>query len=68
MTKNPIVRLARLEKHHRNLDARVETLAERPWLLPSEQKLIGELKRRRLRAKDRIVASRSAPHLRRLAG
>lgn len=52
------MRLQDLERQHRGLEAELEALMRRAYLTPLEQETARELKKRKLNAKDRIVALR----------
>ena len=49
-------RMRALETEHRTLDDRLKVLLRRAFLLPDEQREATELKRRKLQAKDELVA------------
>jgi hypothetical protein len=51
-------RIEDLEDQHRGLDAQVGALMRRAYLTPLEQQTARELKKRKLNAKDRLVALR----------
>jgi hypothetical protein len=53
-------RLSVVEARHRELDQRLKELGRRPFLTPSEQVEIAELKKRKLRFKDEMVALKRA--------
>jgi uncharacterized protein YdcH (DUF465 family) len=48
-------RLAELERHHRELDYQVSRLERRAYLTPTEQHVVSNLKKEKLRAKDEIA-------------
>jgi hypothetical protein len=56
MTVRQISRIEDLENQHRGLDAQVEALMRRAYLTPGEQQTARELKKKKLNAKDRIMA------------
>lgn len=58
MTERQATRLNDLEQQHRGLNAELEALMRRAHLTPIEQKEAQELKKKKLSAKDRIVALR----------
>jgi hypothetical protein len=58
MTERQAMRLQDLERQHRGLEAELEALMRRAYLTPLEQETARELKKRKLNAKDRIVALR----------
>ena len=45
-----------VEAHHRELDHRLKELGKRPFLTPSEQLEIAELKKHKLKVKDELLA------------
>jgi uncharacterized protein YdcH (DUF465 family) len=49
-------RIRRMEKQHQELDSRIDELGKRALLTPVEQREMGELKKRKLQAKDQIAA------------
>jgi uncharacterized protein YdcH (DUF465 family) len=49
-----------LEARHRQLHAEVHELERRAFLTPEEQRLIAELKKQKLLAKDELYAARRA--------
>jgi len=51
-------RLTELETRHRQLHAEVNELERRAFLTPNEQRLIAELKKQKLVAKDELYAAR----------
>ena len=51
-------RLTELETRHRQLHAEVHELERRTFLTPDEQRLIAELKKQKLVAKDELYAAR----------
>jgi uncharacterized protein YdcH (DUF465 family) len=53
-------RLTELEARHRQLHAEVHELERRAFLTPEEQRLIAELKKQKLLAKDELYAARRA--------
>ena len=53
-------RLTQLETRHRQLHAEVNELERRAFLTPDEQRLIAELKKQKLMAKDELYAARRA--------
>ena len=56
MTERQATRLNDLEQQHRGLNAELEALMRRAHLTPIEQQAAAELKKKKLSAKDRIVA------------
>lgn len=50
------MRIQSLEHQHRGLDAELAALMRRAYLTPLEQQTARELKKKKLRAKDRIAA------------
>jgi hypothetical protein len=48
--------IERLSRHHQALEHQLAGFAQRPWLTPEDEALSREIKKRKLRAKDRIVA------------
>lgn len=58
MTVRQVLRIEDLENQHRGLDAQIEALTRRAYLTPIEQQMARELKKRKLNAKDRIMALR----------
>jgi hypothetical protein len=56
MTERQAMRLQDLERQHRGLENELEMLMRRAYLTPLEQETARELKKRKLNAKDRIVA------------
>jgi hypothetical protein len=56
MTERQATRLNDLEQQHRGLNAELEALMRRAHLTPIEQQAAAELKKRKLNAKDRIMA------------
>ncbi len=53
-------RLTELEARHRQLHDEVNQLERRAFLTPEEQRLIAELKKQKLMAKDQLYAARRA--------
>jgi uncharacterized protein YdcH (DUF465 family) len=53
-------RLTELEARHRQLHDEVYQLERRAFLTPEEQRLIAELKKQKLLAKDQLYAARRA--------
>lgn len=53
-------RLQEVEARHRELDSRLKKLGKRAYLTPAEQLEASELKKRKLVAKDELVALRRA--------
>jgi uncharacterized protein YdcH (DUF465 family) len=51
-------RLSLVEARHRELDERLKELGRRPYLTPTEQVEMLELKKHKLRAKDELMALR----------
>jgi uncharacterized protein YdcH (DUF465 family) len=51
-------RLVELERLHRELDNKVSRLERRAYLTPSEQAVMSNLKKEKLRAKDAIASLR----------
>jgi uncharacterized protein YdcH (DUF465 family) len=51
-------RLSRLVQKHRELDDQVTQLERRAYLTPDERRMVTELKKRKLHAKDEIFALR----------
>lgn len=49
-----------VEAHHRELDHRLKELGKRPFLTPSEQLEIAELKKHKLKVKDELLALKQA--------
>jgi uncharacterized protein YdcH (DUF465 family) len=45
-----------VEAHHRELDHRLKELGKRPFLTPTEQLEIAELKKHKLKVKDELLA------------
>ena len=58
MTVRQVLRIEDLENQHRGLDAQIEALMRRAYLTPLEQQTARELKKKKLNAKDRIMALR----------
>jgi hypothetical protein len=58
MTDRQVLSIEDLEHQHRGLDAELMALTRRAYLTPEEQRAARELKKRKLSAKDRIVALR----------
>ena len=58
MTERQATRLNDLEQRHRGLEAELEALMRRAHLTPIEEQAARELKKKKLSAKDRIVALR----------
>jgi hypothetical protein len=56
MTVRQVLRIQDLENQHRGLDAEIEALMRRAYLTPHEQQTARELKKKKLNAKDRIMA------------
>jgi hypothetical protein len=56
MTVRQVLRIEDLENQHRGLDAEIEALMRRAYLTPREQQTARELKKKKLNAKDRIMA------------
>jgi len=56
MTERQATRLNDLEQQHRGLNAELEALMRRAHPTPIEQQEARELKKKKLSAKDRIVA------------
>lgn len=56
MTVRQVLRIEDLENQHRGLDAQIEALMRRAYLTPLEQQTARELKKKKLNAKDRIMA------------
>ena len=56
MTERQATRLHDLERQHRGLDAELEVLMRRSHLTPTEEQVAREIKKRKLNAKDRIMA------------
>ena len=56
MTERQATRLHELERQHQGLNAELEGLMRRAHLTPIEQQAARELKKRKLNAKDRIIA------------
>lgn len=52
--------LQHLERKHQLLERQLDTLANQPYLTQEEHQRISELKKRKLLAKDGIVALRQA--------
>lgn len=55
--------LTRLEMQHRRLHEEVHALERRAFLTPQEQRLIAQLKKQKLVAKDELYAARRAAQL-----
>jgi len=53
-------RLTQLEARHRQLHAEVHELERRAFLTPAEQRLMSDLKKQKLMAKDELYAARRA--------
>lgn len=53
-------RLTELEARHRQLHEEVNRLERRAFLTPEEQRLIADLKKQKLLAKDELYAARRA--------
>lgn len=58
MTVRQVLRIEDLENQHRGLDAQIEALMRRAYLTPIEQQTARELKKKKLHAKDRLMALR----------
>ena len=58
MKKPSVVRIEQLKRKHSSLDAELGELMNQTHLTPEEYQLARELKKRKLRAKDGIVALR----------
>jgi uncharacterized protein YdcH (DUF465 family) len=58
LRRGPQERLGMIEARHRELDARIRELGRRTHLTPDEQVEVSELKKRKLRIKDELVALR----------
>lgn len=56
MTVRQVLRIEDLENQHRGLDVQIEALMRRAYLTPLEQQTARELKKKKLNAKDRIMA------------
>lgn len=52
------VKLEELERHHRSLDSEVNRLERRVYLTSGEQQQVAELKKEKLRTRDRIEGLR----------
>jgi uncharacterized protein YdcH (DUF465 family) len=52
--------LVELQQHHRKLDVEVSRLERRTYLTPSEHQQMIDLKKEKLRAKDRIASLQRA--------
>jgi hypothetical protein len=50
--------LSWIEAQHRKLDERLQELGRRPFLTPTEQVEVAEIKKHKLRAKDEMTALR----------
>lgn len=53
-------RIRRMEVRHKELDIRIDELAKRAILTPTEQREVSELKKQKLATKDQIAALRRA--------
>jgi hypothetical protein len=56
MTERQATRLHDLERQHRGFEAELEGLLRRAHLTPTEEQAARELKKKKLSAKDRIMA------------
>jgi len=54
-----VERLSAAESMHRTLDGRLQELARRVYLTPSEQVEVADLKKQKLKLKDEIQALRA---------
>lgn len=58
--ENPEARMSALEREHHELEARIEELSRHPYLSPSEEREVRELKKRKLLTKDQMLDLKAA--------